>query len=80
VLAAPRHPYTAALIASTPEGEADRLSAIPGTVPQPWAMPPGCRFAPRCAMAQPACAAMAPTLDDVGPGRRARCLRWRELA
>jgi peptide/nickel transport system permease protein len=80
VLAAPRHPYTAALIASTPEGEADRLSAIPGTVPQPWAMPAGCRFAPRCVLAQPACTETAPALEDVGPGRAARCLRWRELA
>ncbi|MEO3473560.1 dipeptide/oligopeptide/nickel ABC transporter permease/ATP-binding protein [Roseomonas sp. CAU 1739] len=80
VLAAPRHPYTAALIASTPEGDAERLSAIPGTVPQPWAMPPGCRFAPRCAMAQPACAAAAPALEDVAPHRSARCLRWREVA
>ncbi|GGJ37504.1 dipeptide/oligopeptide/nickel ABC transporter permease/ATP-binding protein [Neoroseomonas lacus] len=80
VLAAPRHPYTAALIASTPEGEAERLSAIPGAVPQPWAMPPGCRFAPRCAMAQPACTVTAPALEEVAPRRAARCLRWRELA
>ena len=80
VLAAPRHPYTAALIASTPEGDAARLSAIPGAVPQPWAMPAGCRFAPRCAMAQPACEAAAPALADVAPGRTARCLRWKEVA
>ena len=80
VLAAPRHPYTAALIASTPEGDAARLSAIPGAVPQPWAMPAGCRFAPRCAMAQPACEAAAPALADVAPGRTARCLRWEEVA
>ncbi|HWT08495.1 MAG TPA: ABC transporter ATP-binding protein, partial [Roseomonas sp.] len=80
VLAAPRHPYTAALIASTPEGDAARLSAIPGTVPQPWAMPPGCRFAPRCAMAQPACEAAAPALAEVGPRRTARCLRWKDVA
>ena len=80
IFRAPRHPYTAALITSTPEGEVERLSAIPGAVPQPWAMPPGCRFAPRCAMAQPACATTAPALEDVAPGRAARCLRWREFA
>ena len=62
VFAAPRHPYTAALIESTPEGDAERLSAIPGAVPQPWAMPSGCRFAPRCAMAEPACTAAAPAM------------------
>jgi peptide/nickel transport system permease protein len=80
VFAAPRHPYTAALIASTPEGGADRLSAIPGTVPQPWAMPPGCRFAPRCAEARPACEAGNPALQTPAPDRVTRCQRWRELA
>ena len=77
---APRHPYTAALIASTPEGDAERLTAIPGTVPQPWAMPAGCRFAPRCTMATEACRTTAPALADIAPGRSTRCLRWKELA
>jgi peptide/nickel transport system permease protein len=77
---APRHPYTAALIASMPEGEAERLTAIPGAVPQPWAMPTGCRFAPRCEMANEACARIAPALEEVAPGRSSRCLRWREMA
>ena len=80
IFAAPRHPYTAALIESMPEGEADRLTAIPGAVPQPWAMPQGCRFAPRCAMAQEACRAQASALADIAPGRRTRCLRWEEMA
>ncbi len=80
VFAAPRHPYTAALIASTPEGDADRLSAIPGAVPQPWAMPPGCRFAPRCAMAEPACSAADLAMVETGPRRAARCRRWKEVA
>ena len=80
VFTAPRHPYTAALIASTPEGEAERLSAIPGAVPQPWAMPSGCRFAPRCAMAEPACSAEAPAMVETGPRRAARCRRWKEVA
>ncbi len=80
VFASPRHPYTAALIASMPEGEAARLAVIPGTVPQPWAMPAGCRFAPRCALAVDACRAQAATLAAVGPGRASRCLRAQELA
>ncbi|ONG54439.1 peptide ABC transporter permease [Pseudoroseomonas deserti] len=80
VFTAPRHPYTAALIAATPEGEAERLSAIPGAVPQAWAMPAGCRFAPRCSEARPACAQTAPPLQSIGPGRATRCLRWKELA
>jgi peptide/nickel transport system permease protein len=79
IFAAPRHPYTAALIASMPEGEAERLTAIPGVVPQPWAMPPGCRFAPRCTMAAEACRAAEPALAEIAPGRRTRCLRWEEM-
>jgi peptide/nickel transport system permease protein len=76
----PRHPYTAALIASTPEGDAERLTAIPGTVPQPSAMPPGCRFAPRCAMALPACDDAPSPLAVPAPGRSTRCLRWEDMA
>jgi peptide/nickel transport system permease protein len=62
-----------------PEGEAERLTAIPGVVPQPWAMPPGCRFAPRCTMAAEACRAAEPALAEIAPGRRTRCLRWKEM-
>ncbi|MBR0669652.1 dipeptide/oligopeptide/nickel ABC transporter permease/ATP-binding protein [Neoroseomonas soli] len=80
IFAAPRHPYTAALIASMPEGEAERLSAIPGAVPQPWAMPTGCRFAPRCVMAAEACRTAAPALVEIASGRHSRCLRWEEMA
>jgi len=80
VFAAPRHPYTAALIASTPEGDAERLSAIPGRVPQAWAMPEGCRFAPRCDHARAICTQVAPVLEAPAPGRATRCLRWKELA
>ncbi|MDT8306805.1 MAG: ABC transporter ATP-binding protein [Anaerolineae bacterium] len=46
----PKHPYTQALIGSTPVlGEADKeLYAIPGSVPNLVDLPPGCKFAPRC--------------------------------
>jgi peptide/nickel transport system permease protein len=80
VFALPRHPYTAALIASTPEGDAQRLSAIPGVVPQPWALPRGCSFAPRCERSAAVCETDAPALQAVAPGRTTRCLRWKELA
>ncbi|PJF09223.1 dipeptide/oligopeptide/nickel ABC transporter permease/ATP-binding protein [Pseudorhodobacter sp. MZDSW-24AT] len=79
VFARPRHPYTAALIASVPEGAADRLVAIPGTVPPPNAMPPGCRFAPRCAHALPACSAAPPGAERPDPARITRCIRWKEV-
>lgn len=79
VFARPHHPYTAALIASVPEGEADRLTAIPGMVPTPNGMPPGCRFAPRCAYAIDACTADVPQIDSPAEGRRTRCIRWKDV-
>ena len=80
VFAEPRHPYTTALLASVPEGGADRLRAIPGVVPAPDEAPEGCLFAPRCEHARPACERARPPLERPGPGRATRCLRWRELA
>ena len=49
---APLHPYTRGLLACVPslEQESARLTAIPGTLPEPARRPPGCRFAPRCAL------------------------------
>jgi peptide/nickel transport system permease protein len=80
VFAHPRHPYTAALIASAPEGVSAQLSAIPGTVPLPHALPPGCSFAPRCACAAEPCHTTKPAFAEVGPGRASRCFRWKEVA
>ncbi|MBE9604143.1 dipeptide/oligopeptide/nickel ABC transporter permease/ATP-binding protein [Acetobacteraceae bacterium H6797] len=75
----PRHPYTAGLLASAPESESETLTAIPGVVPQPRAMPPGCAFAPRCSMAIAACKAAVPPLTPVGPGRASACIRAGEM-
>lgn len=53
----PAHPYTRGLLDALPSLHGPRapLTAIPGTVPQPRRLPPGCSFAPRCAFAVPAC-------------------------
>ena len=87
VLDAPRHPYTAALLASAIDVDnAGRApQAIPGEVPDPLRLPPGCPFQPRCPIAQPDCAAgPVPLRDigpgDVGPGRSAACLHYDALA
>lgn len=50
LFASPKHPYTKALIGSTPIlGEADKeLTTIPGSVPNLIDLPIGCKFAPRC--------------------------------
>jgi peptide/nickel transport system permease protein len=80
VFAQPRHPYTAALIASAPDGVNAELIAIPGTVPLPQALPAGCSFAPRCARAAEQCHTTKPAFVEVSPGRLSRCFRWREVA
>jgi peptide/nickel transport system ATP-binding protein len=79
ILQRPLHPYTAGLLASLPrQGEhKSRLASIPGRVPSPSEMPPGCRFEPRCAHAEDACRAPQPLLA-VGD-RGIRCRRWDEL-
>jgi peptide/nickel transport system permease protein len=80
IFAAPLHPYTAALLQSAPREDGILPIGIPGTVPLPHAMPPGCAFAPRCTMRIDHCNAQRPSLVDVAPDRATRCLRWRELA
>ena len=71
----PRHPYTRALINAVPKlgGHTDRLTAIPGQVPRLGDFPPGCRFAPRCPLAQPICSQKIPALHPASPGHRVRC-------
>jgi oligopeptide/dipeptide ABC transporter ATP-binding protein len=81
----PKHPYTRGLMASIPavlnSGKADtRLTEIPGTVPSLTRLPPGCAFAPRCALAIPRCHAEYPTLEDWGGGHLAACWRAGEMA
>jgi peptide/nickel transport system ATP-binding protein len=84
---APRHPYTAGLLAAMPRlGTASalrragrELPTIAGSVPGIADMPPGCAFAPRCALAIDACRTAVPAMQDVAPERTSRCLRWREL-
>ncbi len=78
VFARPLHPYTAALLASAPHEDGSLPVGIPGIVPPPHALPPGCSFAPRCRYQAPECGA-PPQLQTVG-SRHTRCVRWQELA
>jgi peptide/nickel transport system ATP-binding protein len=80
VLRDPQHPYTAALLAAVPTPDTDRaepLAAIPGTVPPLRAMPSGCRFHTRCALAWDECVREEPRLHALHGGRSARCLLHR---
>ncbi len=73
----PQHPYTLGLLGSIPKlaVEEDRLATIPGTVPNPQAMPTGCLFNPRCPIAIDKCRAEVPPLIDITPGHKTAC--WR---
>ncbi len=66
--AGPKHPYARALLEALPSHatRGRRLRAIPGQVPSPGNFAPGCRFAERCALARPECAATPPALRPVG--------------
>ena len=71
----PAHPYSEGLLRAIPSPDEDmhRLYAIPGRIPDPGREPPGCSFAPRCGLAQPACTTAAPSLKVFGPGHLIRC-------
>jgi peptide/nickel transport system ATP-binding protein/oligopeptide transport system ATP-binding protein len=73
----PQHPYTLGLLGSVPRLDEDRerLLAIDGSVPPPFAFPPGCRFNPRCPFAIEDCRATMPPLREITPGHAAACLR-----
>jgi len=72
---APQHPYTVGLLGALPAlaERRPRLAAIDGQVPAPGAMPPGCRFAPRCPFAEARCRAEAPPLIRFTDGHATRC-------
>ena len=87
IFKSPRHPYTIGLLNSIPrsvrQGEEAlgdyRLEAIPGNVPNPMSLPPGCAFEPRCGHAIADCGRAVPTLAAIARGHHSRCIRWAEL-
>jgi peptide/nickel transport system ATP-binding protein len=70
-----RHPYVKALISAMPSVTADpsSLRSIPGQVPDLNALPAGCRFAPRCGLAQPVCREVEPELLASASGHAVSC-------
>ena len=78
LFARPAHPYTQGLLGALPDmvGPRRRLSAIPGGVPEPWNLPVGCAFAPRCDRTVAACATQ-PGFAHIGPGHDAACVNVR---
>jgi oligopeptide transport system ATP-binding protein len=74
LFADPRHPYTQGLLRAIPRlrpGHAGEAVAVRGDPPSPLRLPPGCRFHPRCPIAQDLCRQHDPALTadpDPGPG------------
>ncbi len=77
LFARPQHPYTIGLLGSIArlDVEQDRLAAIEGQVPSPFAPVGGCRFNPRCPFVFERCLRDDPPLLDVAHGQEAAC--WR---
>jgi peptide/nickel transport system ATP-binding protein len=78
IFAAPRHPYTRALLESVPRlrrrpEDADSFKPVAGEIPSPLAPPPGCHFHPRCPQATDRCRAQTPAFRDLGDGRGTAC-------
>ena len=78
----PKHPYTIGLMASIPSlaKEGQRLETIPGVVPNPFYLPKGCYFHPRCKYAIDKCREAQPELREVSPGHKSACFRAEEVA
>jgi len=74
VTAAPRHPYTPALIAAAPGGErtGERV-VLQGDLPSPLDPPPGCPFNPRCPRATDICRQEMPVLASHSPSHTVAC-------
>jgi len=74
----PLHPYTRGLLNSLPrfarwDEKADRLMAIPGAVPKLLNPPSGCKFHPRCELAEEICTHEEPALEEKTGQHRVRC-------
>ncbi|WP_354354757.1 ABC transporter ATP-binding protein [Variovorax boronicumulans] len=83
LIRSPRHPYTIALLKSRAHGalaRGTRLETIGGAPPDLSALPPGCSFAERCALASDACRAAQPPVVELAPNHRARCIHTEAAA
>lgn len=80
----PTHPYTVGLIQSVPEmgsTERKRLHPIPGIIPDPFSIPKGCAFFPRCPVKNKKEACQDPAgvpLVEIEPGHHVRCTLYTE--
>jgi peptide/nickel transport system ATP-binding protein len=80
----PLHPYTLSLLGCVPHfapgARRHALTSIPGRIPRPDTLPPGCVFAPRCPLVRPECGSARPPLAEGAPEHFTACLRHADLA
>jgi len=71
----PKHPYTAALLNAVPSivDDIGDVKPLPGPMPDPIRPPPGCKFHPRCPIAEDICSRVRPKLIDIGGKRFVAC-------
>jgi oligopeptide/dipeptide ABC transporter ATP-binding protein len=79
LLGDPRHPYAIGLLESLPKRKGLALKPIPGTVPRPDRLPPGCKFSDRCRYMIPECTKEEPALKEIRQGHFTRCIRSEEI-
>jgi oligopeptide/dipeptide ABC transporter ATP-binding protein len=74
IFKSPLHPYTHGLLDSIPRiNRSGSLYAIPGSLPDPFDLPSGCYFAPRCTRAMDICRELIPELKDKSPEHAVAC-------
>jgi len=82
LFAAPRHPYTKALMSAIPSLDPDdrgKAQKLEGEIPSPTNPPPGCKFQTRCPYAINICRHDEPKLEHSGAEHEVACHRWKEL-
>ena len=83
LFAAPKHPYTEALLSAVPKPDprlrSERI-VLQGEVADPAHTPPGCHFHPRCQYAQAVCREKSPVQEEIAPNHFVSCHRAKELS
>jgi oligopeptide/dipeptide ABC transporter ATP-binding protein len=81
IFESPMHPYTWGLLHSIPRVDQpktdEKLPTIEGLVPNPYRLPVGCKFHPRCPRADQKCKELEPPLEEYADGRQCRC--WHKI-